>query len=81
MKESRYPSECVPDPISHCLVAGSSIPNAAKKQVDNLKWPTNRFTERKIIHILGPEDVLLEPDGDNSATDLLPHHELLAQHR
>ena len=25
------------------------------------------------------EDVLLEPDGDHRATDLLPHHELLPQ--
>jgi len=53
--KTKHPSECVPDPIGHCLVARSSVPNA--------------------------EDVLLEPDGDNSATDLLPHHELLAQHR
>ena len=27
-----------------------------------------------------PEYVLLEPDGDDGAADLLAHHELLAQH-
>ena len=29
-KQYTYPSESVPDPISHCLIAGSSVPNAAK---------------------------------------------------
>jgi len=53
--KTEHPSECVPDPIGHCLVTGSSVPNT--------------------------EDVLLEPDGDDSATDLLPDHELLAEHR
>merc|ERR1719331_1351346 len=53
--KTQHPSEGVPDPIGHSLVAGSPVPNT--------------------------EDVLLEPDGDNSATDLLPDHELLAEHR
>ena len=36
----------------------------------------------KIFHTtILPEDVLLEPDGDDSATDFLPDHELLAEHR